>query len=298
MAAPAAAQYADPDSARIITADIDRFWEAFDAAAPDMDPAVFQELYLSKGTGGLADFTKARIENAEQLAAVIATHPKYYASIRESTYRVAEMEHAIRAAFYALEYLYPDAVFPDVYFVVGRMNSGGTTSQRALLIGVDMYGLTPDTPMEELGDWHRQVIKPVEEIPHIVAHELIHYQQDYPQKKTLLAMSIGEGVADFLAELISGKHINNHVHAWANPREQELWREFSGRMNEEDTSGWLYGGSDESERPADLGYWIGYKIAAAYCAKAPTTSDCVRGILEIDDFETFLGQSGYGGKSQ
>ena len=47
-------------------------------------------------------------------------------------------------------------------------------------------------------------------------------------------------VADFVAELISGAHINAHVHAWAAPREAALWQEFRAVMHGTDLSGWLY----------------------------------------------------------
>lgn len=285
----------DPDSARIVTEDIPRFFEAFEEAAPDFDAGVFQRLYLDRATPGLEDFIQARIESAEQLAENVRAHSGYYASMRESVGRIADYERAIRAAFYALEYLYPPAVYPDVYCVIGRMNSGGTTSMRGLLIGADMYGKTPDTPLEELGEWHRQVLKPIEDIPHIIAHELIHYEQDYPDgPRTLLSACIKEGSADFLAELISGRHINAHVHEWANPREAELWAEFESRRGADDYAGWLYGGDSSDDRPADLGYWIGYKIAAAYYARAADKRAAVRDILEIRDFEAFLEQSGYG----
>jgi hypothetical protein len=46
----------------------------------------------------------------------------------------------------------------DIYFVVGRLNTAGTVSQRGLLIGAEMYRD------------HSGVLL-------IVAHELIHYQQ-------------------------------------------------------------------------------------------------------------------------
>ena len=180
LLAPAAASpatNADPDAAKIVTEDLPRFWEAFDKAAPEFKAEPFDKLYLSRATPGLHDFVKARIDNAEKLAATVRKAPKYYASIRESTLRIPAAEPQIRAAFHALKKLYPDAVFPDVYFVIGRLTSGGTTSDRGLLIGAEMYGRTAETPTDELSEWLQQVLAPVEDIPHIVAHELIHFQQ-------------------------------------------------------------------------------------------------------------------------
>jgi hypothetical protein len=282
----------DPDQAKIVTEDLDRFWEAFDQAGPTFPAETFQKVYLDRGTPGLQDFIKLRIKDAETLAQRVQKHPKYYASARESTKRIHEMERSIRAAFYALEYLYPDAVFPDVYFLVGILNTGGTTSERALLIGAEMYGRTPQTPTEELNDWLKTVLEPVESVPHIVAHEIIHYQQKYAETEpTLLAHAIHEGSADFLAEMISGRHINAHVHAYAVPRRAELWKEFKEKMHGKAFKGWLYSAS--GDRPQDLGYWIGYEITKAYYDKAADKRQALKEILEIKDFGAFLANSGY-----
>lgn len=290
----ALAQNRDPEAARIVTEDIGRFWEAFDRAAPEFPEEPFESLYLSRGTPGLEDFVKARIGSAAKLAETVRKRPKYYASIRESTLRIKDMEPSIRASLRALKDLYPEAVFPDVYFVIGRLNSGGTTSGRGLLIGAEMYGRTPGMPAEELSDWLRQVLTPVDRIPHIVAHELIHFEQKYGGSEVLLVQSIREGSADFLAELISGRHINHHVHEWADPREAELWQEFRQKMHAKGFAGWLYGGDPASDgRPADLGYWMGYKITKAYYDRAADKGQAIREILDIRDFDAFLAKSGY-----
>src|SRR5688572_19602651 len=50
----------DPESARLVTGDIERFWEAWDEAAGLEDPearaAVFQQRYLDRGSPGLEAF--------------------------------------------------------------------------------------------------------------------------------------------------------------------------------------------------------------------------------------------------
>ena len=291
----APAQNTHPDSAQFITDDIRHFWEAYDRAAPDFEPGPFQELYLDRGTVGLEGFIKGRIESADKLTRTIRARPGYYASIRESTLRILEMETHTRVGFYALKYLYPEAIFPPVYFVIGVMNSGGTTSDRAIIVGAEMYGLTPEAPPEELDAWLQTVLGPVESVPHLVAHELIHVQQRYPQgPQTLLSQSIKEGAADFLAELISGQHINEHVHDFANPQEEALWNEFQQRMHGTDYTGWLYSGSEG--RPNDLGYWMGYKITAAYYERAADKHQAIKAILNIDDFDAFVAASGYAEK--
>lgn len=294
LSLPAGAAFAQsptPEGAKIVTEDLGRFWAAFDQAGPQFPAETFQKVYLDKGTPGLQDFVKLRIESAERLAKTVKAVPEYYASIRASTQRIPEMEPQIRAAFKALEEIYPEAVFPDVYFLVGVLSSGGTVSERGLLIGAEMFGRTPESPMDKLGDWLKTVLSPVENVPHIVAHELIHFQQGSPESTTLLSQAIREGSADFLSELISGRHINRHVHDFAVPRRSALWEEFKEKMGSQDFKGWLY--SSTEGRPNDLGYWIGYEITKAYYDQAADKRQAVKEILNIKDFEAFLARSGY-----
>jgi hypothetical protein len=297
LATPASAQELvvadDPAEARLVTEDIGRFWAACDQSEESDLESTLRTMYLDAGTVGLEDFVDARIGSAADLAAVVKARPGYYASIRESTRRVPEFAPAIRASFFAMEYLYPEARFPDVYFLIGRMSSGGTTSRRGLLIGTEMYGLTDQAPLGELNDWLRTVLKPIDAIPHIVAHELVHYQQaDLEGEPDLLDKCVREGMADFVAELISGRHINEHVHEWALPREHELWVEFQGRMHGSDHTGWLYGGQPEG-RPADLGYFIGYRICQAIYDRSEDPRAALRQMLETADGTALLEASGY-----
>lgn len=288
----------DPDAARLVTEDIPRFWAAYDASAAedsaDARAANYERLYLAPGSAGLRAFLESRIGDAGKLVATMDKHPRYYASLRAHTDGVGRYEAPIRVAMRRLAEIHPEAVFPDVYFLVGRMNSGGTISPAGLLIGLEMYGRYPQTPDAELGDWHRTVLRDMDGLPHIVAHELVHYQQKYeiPGEANLLQKSIYEGTADFLCELISGQHINPQVHAWAEPRAGALWLEFQAAMHGTSHEGWLYGAAPGSDRPADLGYWMGYRIARAYYDQATDKEQAVRDMLTIRDFDAFLARSG------
>lgn len=289
----------DPEAAALVFSDIARFWQAYDDPGPRDRADVLRDDYLGRGSVGLEEFARVRIGDARDLAAAIAKHPNYYASLRGPTGRMARHEAAIRANFRKLAALYEPAVFPDVYFVIGRMNSGGTLTDKGLLIGAEMYGLAGDTPREELGAWHRAVLRPVETIPVIVAHELVHYQQKYPRgaaTSTLLGMALMEGGADFVGELISGGTINRHLHEYGDPRERDLWAEFARGMDGTDLGQWLFQGDRARDRPADLGYYIGYKICQSYYEDAADKPAAVRAILEIADFKEFLAASRYESK--
>lgn len=285
----------DPNTAKIVTSDIELFWKAYDKAKPENNLNVFRDEYLRKGSVGLKDFTTLRIKSSCDLVSVLEKAPKYYAALREPSLKVASYENQMRASFRRLKEIYPDSVFPDVYFVIGKLNSGGTTSDHGLLIGVDMFGKNEGATLEELTDWHRAVLGATDRIPYIVAHELIHYEQKFPESKdqTLLRASLQEGGADFVAELIAGDTINPHLHKYGNPIERELWLEFKKEMNGTDMSNWLYQGDKAKTRPADLGYYMGYKIIESYYKNAKDKKQAVKDILEIKDFAKFLADSKY-----
>jgi hypothetical protein len=275
VAAQAPRVSSDPDSAKLITSDVELFWAVLDRSPRDSLAAYLEREYLDRGSDGLRDFIPARILSAEALAERIGSQRERYDARRTISLAALSAEPEIRGAFRALKRQYPDAVFPDVYFVIGRFNSGGTVSARGLLIGAEMQSDPAN-------------------FPSIVAHELIHFQQPRIADSlgTLLAASIREGSADFVAELISGKHINARAHEYALPREPELWAEFRGVMHLRESGGWLYGGQPEG-RPADLGYFFGYRISQAHYLAASDKDRALREILTTTDFPGLLSASGY-----
>lgn len=277
-----------PDSARIVTSDIDNFWRAFDRAAPKFKAKLFQESYLDQGSPGIAGFLRYRIENAKKLAKTIRENEAYYRAVRPYTLRIAELEPEIRKYYHSLEAWYPDAVFPPAYFVIGRRNSGGTTSPEALIMGAEKFGDPGGDPAADID---------FANIPGTVAHELIHYQQRYPgDDQRLIVQVIREGSADFLAALITDSPLDEHnLDDFARPKAAEIREMFRKEKDKTDWAGWLYGGNRRlfPDAPNDIGYWLGFQITAAYYAQAEDKHQAVYDILNIEDFDRFLEESGF-----
>jgi hypothetical protein len=296
----------NPDSAALVTSDIPRFWRAFggvplDSASFRNAGPRFQRIYLDSGSIGVQDFIPHRIVSADTLAATISTRWRYYAAIRQTTLAIDTAETiktAIRRSFRRLKALCADAVFPDVYFVIGRMNSGGTASAHGLLIGVEMFARDDATPVDQLNAWERANVGQVAGIPGIVAHELIHFEQP-PVRGTprILEWAIREGGADFVGELISGIQLNRTAHVYGDAHEQALWREFSKTLDSTQINQWFYQGDQSKDRPADLGYYEGYKIAQAYYAKSTDKVSAVCTIMHSTDAHALLAYGGYDGTS-
>lgn len=285
----------NPEKAQIVTSDIGLFWRAYDLAKPENNLIVYRDEYFKKGSVGLQEFLRSKIGNSCNLVTAIDAAPKYYAALRAQSAKVENYKPQMQASFKKLKEIYPDARFPNVYFLVGRMNTGGTVTFKGLLIGVDMYGKTDDASVAELSGWKKSSVGGIEQVPFIVAHELIHYQQKYGLfgELSLLGKSLHEGGADFIGELIAGGSIQPQLYEYGNAREKQIWLEFKKEMNGTDTSNWLYQGDKAKDKPADLGYYIGYKITEAYYKRAKDKKQAIKDILDIKDFNAFLKASGY-----
>ena len=287
------AQHSDPDRARIVTADIDRFWAVYDRAAKAADPAALYDVeYLEAGSSGLHGFIRSRIGSGANLHAATQKYARYYQAMRPNTLRVKDMEGEIRTSLRKFKALYGDATFPDIYFLIGAMSSGGTASSDGLLMGTEMFSRSAAVPIDELTPWLRNGTKPAALIPNITVHELMHFQQQVPEN-TLLAGALKEGVADFLAQLVSQGNFNEITYAYGYAHEAALKQAFAEDMKTDDRKRWFGSGSMEGERPADLGYFMGFRIAQAYYNKAADKKEAIRALLTYRDPERILRESGY-----
>lgn len=265
----------NPDSSLFVTRDINNFWKAFDDFKNDTSHNPFGKEYIDIGTEGVKGFIPNRLKDADNLFKTVKQRKADYQKVRENTLRIKEKEKHCRSTFYALKYWYSEAKFPPVYFIIGAYNSGGTFSEDGIFIGAEMQ-------------------TDINNIPYIVAHELIHFQQkNWAENPTLLQQSIVEGSADFLGELISGVNTNKAANEYGNKNEYRLCKEFIARMDSVNYTDWMYSVSGKDDRPNDLGYWIGYKITEEYFKKSIDKKQAIKEILDIKDYKAFSNKSGY-----
>ncbi|QHL87889.1 hypothetical protein GU926_10790 [Nibribacter ruber] len=293
------AQLGDPFKAQLVTTDVHNFWKAYDAAAkhPAQKQEIFEKQYFGKASAGLQDYFENKIGSVELFMNNLVNKPAFFPAIRKNTLQVDAMKPAIYQSFQKMKELYPAATFPNVYFVIGRYNSAGTVSDNGLLIGIDQFSRSADVPLQELNLWERNNYNYVHNVPPLIAHELIHFIQSDRNDTTLLSNALTEGMADFIGELISGVNTNQRIHDFANPREKQIWEEFQKEMYLKRAYNWIANGNQERpDRPADLGYYMGYKICEAYYTKATDKKQAVKDILEMKDAKAFFEQSGYADK--
>lgn len=263
----------DPGRAEFVTSDVKNFWLAFDSLSTTSGNP-FKE-YMRKGSAGLRGFTDSRIVSAEALYSKVLENKEEYLKCRHVLDSLPIKEMQVKEVYKALKTLYPGAQFPPVYFVVGRFNSGGTTSEDGLIIGVEK-------------------LKNLDGLVPLIAHELIHFQQAFSEKMpTLLEQSIMEGGADFLGEMISGIHLNQETFNYGEAHEDALTAEFAALMYNTRYNDWLYSTSGKDKRPRDLGYWMGYKIVKAYYSQASDKKLALETMLKISEGKNVMLESGF-----
>lgn len=272
----------DPLDARIEISDVVSFYRIYDAA--NGRPSAHDlRSYVESPSAGVVGFIPNRIESAENLSAVIASQGAVYANARRCAERLGGVRERVRAAFLALEGLYPDARFADTFILIGANNSGGTANPDALMVGLEVVcrSDTPDSaPFEN-------------RLAHLITHEMIHSLQRGFEGDTILSQSLNEGAAELLAELVSGRIANGHLIEWTQGRELEIERRFQSEMRSRNLRNWLYNGVGTREAPGDLGYWVGYRIVRAYYERQTDKRRAVREILAATDAEAFLAESGW-----
>ncbi|SRR5579863_10316111 len=277
---------ADPATAVISTADVTLFWLAFDEwqtqfhSAPEKLAGILERDYLSRASQGVQDFIPNRIISADAFAKRILEDPAYYRAVRANTLKLQTFVPEIRQGFMRLQAMYPAAVFPPVYFVIGRRNSGGTDTEHALIIGAEMFA-------DSASRLH------LSDVTSIVIHELIHYQQQ-THIQDLTTSVMNEGAADFISELITGRDIDEDTKAYGDSHEQALWTAFQHDARTNSFAPWLYNGTaTDRVGPPDLGYYLGYKVCQSLYEISTDKAAALQSIIAMQDPKAIIAQSQY-----
>jgi len=295
-------QLRKPANFELKTASMEAFWPHFEKAMKDTSQARRHlKAFIFEGPLEVRDFYVVRYGSIDHMyGQMVNAAPNYYRYLKTrfqpDSLRV--FRNAILESMKRFQELYPEAVFPKVYIVPGILNSGGTATEMGMFLGGDMYGRSPDMPVEDLTDWQEGAIMEFSDLPRLTMHELMHFQQNYRDKtndETLLSAVIQEGVCDFMVELCSGEPMENENLVFLSDPANEAWifGEFKEELMGDDTSKWLYNGGSIEDRPHDLGYTLGYLICKSYYQQSPDKKKAVNELLNTDDFLKIVKDSEY-----
>lgn len=301
-----AAILAAPAIAQLTTSDIPRFYAALDALATARthadSVAVVQREYLDGGSAGLRLFDKARDLSAERLLDVMRSYLAYYASIRGTALALDRNADSITAVLEDVRRVLPGFEIPPVTIAFGVLNTGGTAVGQHILLGAGMISGGPAADVHELPAYLVPFVTGgggLGDVATLAAHEAVHtWQRDWPLGG-LVTRVLHEGVPDFVVYDLLRRPAGDAHHVFGAAHECAVWREFEadladggrGRIDR-----WLYNAHLATpERPGDLGYFVGRRIAAAYYAQAEDKTSALRDLSKPRKYRQVVRLGSYDG---
>lgn len=271
---------ADAPAVEIRTADAELFFKVFDAAGGKPTADALQHGYLDAGSDGVRQMIPGRIGSAENLARVIAEKPGTYEKARQCLADVVAVKGRVESALGKLRALLPEGSFPPVTVLIGADNAGGTPSKAGVLIGLETAckSLPGETSLQD-------------HFVRLIVHEYAHVEQAWFDKSTdtnpptVLELALVEGVAEFVADRLTGSPVNVHLQHWTAGHEPDIDAAFLKDKDSTDLSHWFFNGLGTPEHPGDLGYWVGYRIAKRYEAQASDPQKALRELVMTSGFD-------------
>lgn len=267
------------------TADVELFYRLYDANGGRPSADQLQRDYLNVGSEGLRHLAGVRNVTGVRMAEAIAARPEIYVEARRCAETLPKVRERVDVALKEFARRSPEARFPSVTVTVGRgrpVAIGSPTD--GVQIGLEALCaatfINPDIEDRFVG---------------VLVHEYVHTQQSPAMTEseafTVLEISLAEGAAEFLTELLSGAPAYAYFGPLTEGRELEIETRFAADVDKTELSDWLY--NSTLETPADLGYWVGYRIAKAYYRHATDKEAAFREILGLTDAKAFLAASGW-----
>ncbi len=288
----------EPLDATIDTEDARRFAAIFVEYDGAPTARQLEEDYLAEAGGGLQLMHATRFGTAQALAEAVAASPANYRDTVERCLPIAEsMEPSLQAIYLAIAGLFPNQSLPRVEVVIGAGTAAGIAAPNIQVIGLETLCSSSPTDAEVR-----------ESLRYFFAHETIHSFQPSLSANTLgpdplLSLSLHEGIADLVAQIILGRSPNASRDAWADARRTELFAQFNedretlrqsvgngetiATLSDDARAAlqrWHFNhGRVPDEWQSDLGYWIGREIALAYVERSSDRGQAIHDLVqEID----------------
>ena len=274
-----------PQGPVVETADVALFYRVYDAAGGRPTAEQLQGDYLDQGSPGLKHFARIRNITGARIALAIDERPEIYVEARRCAAVLPAARDRAAGALERFSAMLPEARFPAVTISVGRGRPVAVARPtRGINIGLEALCAT-DFINPDLED----------RLVRVMVHEFVHTQQT-PEladkaQYTVLEASLAEGVAEFVTELMTGDVAYAYMADLVRGREAEIETAFVEDMKKTELSDWVWNSTPED--PADLGYWVGYRIAKTFYDRAADKPEALRAILAITDASEFLASSGW-----
>jgi len=265
--------------------DVERFYKIYDSANGHPTSEQFQRDYIDAGSEGLHTLAKLRNVTGARIADTLAKNPQIYANAKRCMVVLPRVKERLQVALDTLGRLYPEARFPPVTIAVSRGKPAG--------IGYPDSGIQIGLEAVCAADFMNPNIE--DRFVQLISHEYAHVQQAAAlagrEDLTVLERSLVEGVAELVGELICSMAGQAHFTELTKGREKEIETAFVADQGKTDLSAWF--DNSKLEKPGDLGYWVGRRIAKSYYQHASDKRQALRDAIQMTDAKVFLAKSGW-----
>ncbi len=283
----------DPTQVKFCYDDLNNFLEAFRKINEGADlKQTLKTEYLDKASPALKNFLQDKEYGLDDFVSRFEKNRKSYATLTDAPRQLAGQEASIRMALTSMKKVLPNAVFLPIYYIVG-LSSGMFAEPSEVGIRMAMTRLADPDHLSKLK------LTVVHETVHIQQYMAIgpeEYHRIYEDKQSLLAVSIREGVAEFLTSLTTGEYSKKEVYDYIQKDEKRIWDRFRAEMNNREFGDWLFAAPKDPNQPRDLGYVMGALVVEAYYSNAEDKKKALGEILGITDYTGFLEKSRYAEK--
>lgn len=273
---------------KIVTSDIDHFWEAYDKITVSKDSLerikLINELYINRGSDGLKGLMAARDYKDYEYVEAILNYPKYWNSIRGNQQNMLKDAAVAEKYFQELKRIYPELKDATVYIPIGVFRSGGTYMNGNVLIGGEYFLANENAVIDELPERIQTAIKlsvPYN-FPLTALHELIHTQQKPWENNTIVHICMAEGVAEFISTLIAKAPLSAPVKYGKENKEKVVKQFMKEVVRDSDVWNWVWNANQNELGVRDLGYYIGFEICEIYYNKATNKEQAIKDLIELD----------------
>ncbi|WP_200863976.1 hypothetical protein [Asticcacaulis sp. AC466] len=128
-------------------------------------------------------------------------------------------------------------------------------------------------------------------------HEYVHTQQQDSSDR-LAARVAYEGVAEFVAERVTGHRPPLQLYTYGPAHSDTVREQFKADMAKTDWTDWLYNSDHNVFGVPDMGYFAGYEIAKGFYDRARDKREAIRTLIQLpygDDtaVHDYIVKSGY-----
>lgn len=276
-------------SQKIISTDIEHFWDAYPKINNTKDTAVqyqlLRTLYLNKASDGLKSLIKNKEYTEQDFMEQFTKYPLFWQSLKVNTENLPRLYPAIYADLQKLKKAYPSFSSANLFFTIGAFRTNGTTEDRQVLIGSELSLADKSTQIEELPLARQTFYKtqnPLEELALLCTHEYVHTQQQ-PLIENLLSKCLYEGIAEFISCKVTGKKSAAPAIDFGKANEAKVVAQYvKDLFIMSNDNNWVWGQNNNHLKVRDLGYYIGYEIAERYYNASKNKTAAIKTLIELD----------------